>query len=160
MFEVRKLKTQQCQSLLASVYLILKLQSMPKWSFEGLSAVALLLFKLDCWILVIYYIKWGLFQQKLAPLYVSLRHRQLTEYAMQLLSILSKTEHIRQQLSNTRSKSGANLVNLSLKIADISLWPSNSFKVIAYWSVKNGPLTELLTGPLLDPYSIPTGTLL
>ena len=43
---------------------------MLKWSSEGLSVVALLVFKLACLILVIYYIKWGLFQQKLAPLYV------------------------------------------------------------------------------------------
>ena len=42
---------------------------MPKWSSEGLSVVAFLVFKPACWILVIYYIKQGLFQQKLAPLY-------------------------------------------------------------------------------------------
>ena len=35
---------------------------------ECLSVIALLVFKLACWILVIYYIKRGLFQQKLAPL--------------------------------------------------------------------------------------------
>ena len=43
---------------------------MPKWSSEGMSVVALLVFKLAFWILVIYYKKWGLFQLKLAPLYV------------------------------------------------------------------------------------------
>ena len=31
-------------------------------------------FKLACWILVIYYVKRGLFQQKLAPLYINVEY--------------------------------------------------------------------------------------
>ena len=54
---------------------------MPKWSSEDLSVVALLVLKLACWILVIYYMKQGLFQQKLAPLYivVILKHVGLSQ---------------------------------------------------------------------------------
>ena len=43
---------------------------MPKWSSEGLSVVAFLVFKPACWILVIYYIKQGLLKQKVLALYV------------------------------------------------------------------------------------------
>ena len=42
---------------------------MPKWSSEGLSVVAFLVFKPACWILVIYYIKQGLLKQKVLALY-------------------------------------------------------------------------------------------
>ena len=44
---------------------------MPKWSSEGLSVVVLLVLKLACWILVIYYIKWGLSDLFLAPVHCS-----------------------------------------------------------------------------------------
>ena len=42
---------------------------MPKWSYEGLSVVAILVFKPACWILVIYYIKPGFLKQKVLALY-------------------------------------------------------------------------------------------